>query len=318
MFKGDTNKTYYVAGVNSENCQTNVNGQSISSDNKVKVVELDGEPFNLLVHGIGETTADNSFQGMLSKASEDSSVWNTKEGATTISTSLISNTHIKTCFGTTNKKVIYYGFNYLPENVIRGAKSSDAGTAMGGGHMEASSTAHEMPTPDGLISNSNATVSRYNEVVLMRRSSDNNQKFDGRVQPNCIVTFSNEIDDNIKLSAQYFDVPIYKINLEKYKSINEHNKNMYLNGQIGKLDRNDIETIFSTELGNVDRVKLCSNLCYKAVNERLISEQEYYSLMQYIIDYTSENGIIVQEDSIREIQDILNYRSEEIKDGITK
>lgn len=319
MFKGDTNKTYYVAGVNSEKCQTNINGQSISSDNRVKVVELDGEPFNLIVHGIGGTSPDNRFQGMLQKVSEDPSIWNTKEGATTISTSLISNTHMQTAYGINFvADVIYYGFNYLPENVIRGAKSTDAGTAMGGGYMEVFSTAHEITTPEGLISNSTAECSKQNEVILMRRSSNNNQKFDGRVQPNCIVTFSNEIDDNIKLSAQYFDVPIYKINLEKYKSINEHNKNMYLNGQIGKLDRNDIETIFSTELGNVDRVKLCSNLCYKAVNERLISEQEYYSLMQYIIDYTSENDIIVQEDSIREIQDILNYRSEEIKDGITK
>lgn len=319
MFKGDTSKTYYVTGVNSEKCQTNVNGQSISSDNRVKVVELDGEPFNLIVHGIGRNSPDNRFQGMLQRASEDPSIWNTREGATTISTSLISNTHIETYSGaTSNKNVIYYGFNYLPENVMRGASSVDAGTAMGGGYMEASSTAHEITTPEGLISNSNATVSRYNEVVLMRRSSNSNQKFNGRIQPNCIVTFSDEIDDNIKLSAQYFDVPIYKINLEKYKSINEHNKNMYLNGQIGKFDRSDIKTIFSTELGNVDRVKLCSNLCYKAVNERLISEQEYYSLMHYIIDYISEDGIIVQEDSIREIQDILNYRSEEIKDGITK
>lgn len=322
MVKPNTNKTYYVNGVDSEKCRTNVNGQSISTSNKVKVIEFNGEPFNLIVHGIGRSAP--SGNSLLSKITNDPSVWNAKEGITSISTSLITNTCIRTYQGENlnSKSVIYYGFNYLPDNVLRGASHCDAGTNYEGGRIEISSRLDNIPTPEGLISNTVSVNSTHNEVVLTRKSNDNNQKFDGRIQPTCIVVFNDTIDDAIKLSAQYFDIPIYKINLQKYKSINEQNKNMYISGQIEKFDYKDIETIFLTDLGNnnLNKVKLCIDLCNKALNEGLINEQQYYVLLQYTVDYIAENNIIVarEQEYLNEIQEILNNKNKENKDGITR
>ena len=92
----------------------------------------------------------------------------------------------------------------------------------------------------------------------MRRSPIKN-KFDGRVQPNCIVTFDDNIDEYTKLAAQYFNVPIYKINYNKYREINMQNIDKYLNGKIEKFDNNDIEIIFSTDFGNLNR-NVCSTI----------------------------------------------------------
>lgn len=315
LFKEKENKTYYINGTNSLECPKNVNGEDISSNNKIKVVELNGEPFKLIIHCIRSFTTDITFEDPSIKMFKNPSLWNTKEGATTLSTSLISNTCFKLFSYPDSKETIFFGFNEIPSDVLMGMQTGDAGVAHGGGKLKAEGDIDEMFTPEGLTSN---TFGGYNEVALMRRSQENNLKFNGRVQPTCIVCFDGYIDEKAKLAAQYFNVPIYNINKKKYDAINTHNKEMYLSGEIEKFDNSDIETIFSVEFKEFNRAKICVELCKKAFSEKLINEQQYYERLQYIMDYAEENKILVFPNDIEEINTILSSRGEVNESGITR
>lgn len=320
LFKGEGNKEYYINGVNSDMCPRNVNGEKISSENNIKVVELNDKPFKLIVHHIFVGSPDPLFEDIPSRIIKNPEIWNTKEGATTLSTTIISNSCIKT-FGVNQPGAhIYYGFNELPFDVLRGTMSGDAGTLHGGGQLEALSGAYQINTLDYLI-NVTTAHSPYNEIVLMRRSPIKN-KFDGRVQPNCIVTFDDNIDEYTKLAAQYFNVPIYKINYNKYREINMQNIDKYLNGKIEKFDNNDIEIIFSTDFGNLNRnvnkVEMCIQLSKKALNENLINSEQYYDRIQHIVDYTEENDIVVNPNDLVILNNILSNRIEVEENELAK
>ena len=320
LFKGEGNKEYYINGVNSDMCPRNVNGEKISSENNIKVVELNDKPFKLIVHHIFVGSPDPLFEDIPSRIIKNPEIWNTKEGATTLSTTVISNSCIKT-FGVNQPGAhIYYGFNELPFDVLRGTISGDAGTLHGGGQLEALSGANKVNTLDYLI-NVTTAHSPYNEIVLMRRSPIKN-KFDSRVQPNCIVTFDDNIDEYTKLAAQYFNVPIYKINYNKYMEINMQNIDKYLNGKIEKFDNNDIEIIFSTDFGNLNRnvnkVEMCIQLSKKALNENLINSEQYYDRIQHIVDYTEENDIVVNPNDLVILNNILSNRIEVEENELAK
>lgn len=320
LFKGEGNREYYIDGVNSDMCPHNVNGEKISSDNKIKVVELNDKPFKLIVHHIFVGSPDPLFKDIPSRIIKNPEIWNTKEGATTLSTTIISNSCIKT-FGVNQPgSHIYYGFNELPFDVLRGTFPADAGTLHGGGQLEALSGAYQINTLDYLI-NVTTAHSPYNEIVLMRRSPIKN-KYDGRIQPNCIVTFDDNIDENTKLAAQYFNIPIYKINYNRYMEINRQNIDKYLNGKIEKFDNNDIEVIFSTDFGslnrNVNKVEMCIQLSKKALNENLINNEQYYDRVQHILDYVEENDITIQPDDLINLNSILSNRIEAKENELTK
>ena len=158
-------------------CPRNVNGEKISSENNIKVIELNDKPFKLIVHHIFVGSPDPLFEDIPSRIIKNPEIWNTKEGATTLSTTVISNSCIKT-FGVNQPGAhIYYGFNELPFDVLRGTISGDAGTLHGGGQLEALSGTNKVNTLDYLI-NVTTAHSPYNEIVLMRRSPIKN-KFDG-------------------------------------------------------------------------------------------------------------------------------------------
>ena len=63
LFKGEGNKEYYINGVNSDICSRNVNGEKISSENNIKVVELNDKPFKLIVHHIFVGSPDGERAG---------------------------------------------------------------------------------------------------------------------------------------------------------------------------------------------------------------------------------------------------------------
>ena len=319
LFKHDDkkNKISFINGIDSTECPVNVNGQAINKNDKIKVVELDSDPFKLVVHAIG-SSPDKSFENIPAQLIANPSTWNNREGATTLSTSLISNTHIELFHeipsNISNNDVVYYGFNQLPADVLRACSFQDAGTMHGGGQIEAYSRANQIFTPNGLIS---STIGgKYNEVVMMRKSFKNNSKFYGKLQPNCIICFNGVINDASKLAAQYFDIPIYMINKSKYDSINANNIEMYKSGKIVKFDNSDIETILLTH-GDYGMSKeiLCLELCEKALDEGLISIQQYYERIQYMKDFMEENGIGL---FINKINSILENKGEVIEDGITR
>ena len=96
----------------------------------------------------------------------------------------------------------------------------------------------------------------------------------------------------------------------------------YLNGKIEKFDNNDIEIIFSTDFGNLNRnvnkVEMCVQLSKKALNENLINSEQYYDRIQHIVDYTEENDIVVNSNDLVILNNILNNRIEVEENELAK
>ena len=100
------------------------------------------------------------------------------------------------------------------------------------------------------------------------------------------------------------------------------NIDKYLNGKIEKFDNNDIEIIFSTDFGNLNRnvnkVEMCIQLSKKALNENLINSEQYYDRIQHIVDYIEENNIAVNPNDLVILNNILSNRIEVEENELAK
>ena len=85
---------------------------------KVKIIDLYGENFNILIHGISKYGGqDEDGVGDVAKfLSEDPSIWNGLDMSSTISCSFISDKYQGRAYE--SQTAIYYGFSNLPEDEI--------------------------------------------------------------------------------------------------------------------------------------------------------------------------------------------------------
>ena len=286
-------KKYQVKGVDGKECKTDVLGKPISPDDVIDVYELDKEPFELLVHAInpGETP-DVKFVDIGESLYENPSVWNGFDGATSLSTSLITDKHIE-MFGSGQnnfKNKLYYGFNQVTDDSVFHAVPRDAGTAHGGGVVFPDNAYDYSALPSKTISD--GYKGDYNEVVLRRKSNTETNDFDGKIQPTCILCFDGTMSEESRRAAQYFRVPIYMINRKRYLKTNEEKMLKYEQGKIDTFDFQDIDYILSSPCASIyseiDSKKLCLQLCDDALSKGIINQNEYLERINYIFSAYSK------------------------------
>lgn len=286
-------KKYQVKGVDGKECKVDITGKPISPDDVIDVYELDKEPFELLVHAInpGETP-DVKFVDIGESLYENPSVWNGFDGATTLSTSLITDKHIE-MFGAVLdnfKNKLYYGFNHVADDSVFHAVPRDAGTAHGGGVVFPDNAYDYSALPSKTISNGYKGV--YNEVVLRRKSNTETNDFDGKIQPTCILCFDGTMSEESRRAAQYFRVPIYMINRKQYLKTKEEKMSKYEQGKIDTFDFQDIDYILSSPWASIDSKidskKLCLQLCDDALSKGIINQNEYLERINYIFSAYSK------------------------------
>lgn len=286
-------KKYQVKGVDGKECKVDITGKPISPDDVIDVYELDKEPFELLVHAInpGETP-DVKFVDIGESLYENPSVWNGFDGATSLSTSLITDKHIE-MFGAVQdnfKNKLYYGFNHVADDSVFRAVPTDAGTAHGGGVVFPDNAYDYSALPSKTISD--GYKGDYNEVVLRRKSNTETNDFDGKIQPTCILCFDGTMSEESRRAAQYFRVPIYMINRKQYLKTKEEKMSKYEQGKIDTFGFRDIDYILSSPCASiyseVDSKKLCLQLCDDALSKGIINQNEYLERINYIFSAYSK------------------------------
>lgn len=286
-------KKYQVKGVDGKECKVDITGKPISPDDVIDVYELDKEPFELLVHAInpGETP-DVKFVDIGESLYENPSVWNGFDGATSLSTSLITDKHIE-MFGAVQdnfKNKLYYGFNHVADDSVFRAVPTDAGTAHGGGVVFPDNAYDYSALPSKTISD--GYKGDYNEVVLRRKSNTETNDFDGKIQPTCILCFDGTMSEESRRAAQYFRVPIYMINRKQYLKTNEEKMSKYEQGKIDTFGFQDIDYLLSSPCASIyseiDSKKLCLQLCDDALSKGIINQNEYLERINYIFSAYSK------------------------------
>ncbi len=287
-YDSDKKNIDYTFGVDSKECQYDIYGKSITKNDTIPILNFDGQPFKLVIHGISlKSSPDRSVSGLSKSLLENPSLWNQVNGVTTISTSLISDMNLCLQYGD-----VVYGFFEIPDGVMHGMYHSDAGTIHGRGILNPTMAFGEncFVTPSKLAATTGGIYS-YNEIAIDRKVSGETNKFGGRISPTCIVCL-NEPSKCDLLAAQYFRIPIYKINAKKYRQRNDELVKKYSSMDIMNFSKIDIDYIFGlSELVFNDngikinlngRIDLCLALCEKALNENIITIEQYNEYIDYI------------------------------------
>lgn len=200
--------------------KNNISNHILLSDNKepilsnsgkeIKVFELNGEPFTMMVHSITQKREDGVNNGNIgNKLRDNPEIWDNEEnGNPMISTSIIDNNNFNSIFSTSHKHDdVIYGFINVPEEAFYGTFNHDAGTNMKNFPQEEYYTAR-MNLPSDIM-NKNGF---YNEVIFNRKNLKTKEKF----KPDYLVCYDN-VDERTIKHAQYFNIPIYVINTKIYK-----------------------------------------------------------------------------------------------------
>ena len=196
---------------------------TIEKDNPegdIKVIKLTGAPFKMLRHTIyGRYLRPDVFRALIS----DPDVWNTAQGASTVSTSCIDERHCENYLqiGSDKSSRVLLGFNHIqPGGIV--AMAPNDGYLRGGLNLKMSNM--QFTTCDELIRKFDQIKHRfgrrynYNEVGLSRISSEPGAR-NGRLQPSHIIVHGSSTDDineNSKKFARYFGVPFTLIDDEAY------------------------------------------------------------------------------------------------------
>lgn len=263
-------KKYDSKLLNLDNLKSEKNEQ-----NGINVINLYDQDFNILIHRIYNFNFDlnNLTQELLNNPSS----WNKLEGATTISTSLISNSKISGVFeilsdgedkhavvnpeteeeeayrrnqeildinyGKKIRKIadssVFYGFTELDDTSILDMSNIDNMVEHGIGKFDINTSRSMMLNERDLAYWTNYTY--WNEVTL-KRYKDGNE----RLQPTCIVCFDNNINENSIRAAKTFNIPIVNIDRKKYAIREEQKLKDEIDTFCRNYDQNLIEEIFYT------------------------------------------------------------------------
>ncbi len=190
------------------------------------IKNFEGEDFTFLVHKIKGLLQE----GIALKLEHDISEWdkNYKENSY-VSCSLISNDNLSLTSG----KHLTLGFQNINKNQILAINNKD----MLFKEKDIKANQFDLVSNYLLTEQILKMTSCYNEIVLKRYNE--NKK---AINPDYILTFEN-IDDKSKMASQYFNKPIYNINIEAYaeklveklKLLKEKNYDLYLD-YIKRLD----------------------------------------------------------------------------------
>lgn len=268
---------------------------------KVKIIDLCGENFNILIHGISKSGGqDKDGVGDVAKfLYEDPSIWNGLDMSSTISCSFISDKYQGRAYE--SQEAIYYGFSNLPEDEIYMMHHSDNKIYWGTNMYLTQGIKNK--NPNRLIKNTffNEEGYKYNETGIYRKNK-NLKEHNKKIQPNYIVSFNVKPTKNELKHAAYFGIPIIHIDEKLYSKINEEKTEKYRSGYLNRFTIRDVREILHlksfTEIESI-------NLIMHYLDNCNLSEKEYNVLVRQIKDELI-NYFIDDEKCIDNALDILN------------
>lgn len=185
----------------------------------VTIIEMDSEKFNFLAHRI--YSYDGNMSGFKEMLMRDPSLWTKLEGASTLSTSSISDKGFWFINNMDNSGVVYL-FNDLPKEFMLFMYGRDLYVEHGGYKIEPTANSNSFTNVDALNQTSCYRHCFYNEVAGFR---------DGMLP--CAFACVGDVPNEATIrAAKYFsdylgvDIPIIKFNIPAYdaKKVEDYKK----------------------------------------------------------------------------------------------
>ena len=208
------------------------------------------------------------------------------------------------CLGNGSKDGVYYGFNNYSLQSFITMSICDASTKHDKMLLDPKSIGNAYEIPEILQEKTMDQFIKYNEILLDRKD-EGISKFQGRIQPDCIICFSNDINDASKKTAQYFNIPIYVIDKEKYEERNKQKIEIFKKKEITMFSANDVELILFMASNNFDdNYNLLMELNNKAKELGKIDSEEHMKIIndaerlkEYMAIYNKNDKYLVNEDN---------------------
>lgn len=215
---------------------------------------------------------------------------------------LISNNHFG-CKNHGDKNTIYYGFTNISENSLALMSRRDIVVKNSVNNFEECINKSEYMLPNILQSVS----SSYNTIGIYSNSSDSS-KYNNRIMPDYIVCFDGYINIESKKAAQYFNIPIFMINREKYTEQNDILIDKYTNTDVELFNKEKLYELFS--IRNIDlekRFDISLSIIQDKYDKKEIEKTVYIELLEELVKiyniYSIQND--VSEVNIKEIEDLI-------------
>lgn len=248
----------------------NINGDYITPQSKIDIVKLEGIKFNLLVYSL--PGVNKEFENGSMKVIKKPGEW-LNNNDDVLLMNLISNTHFG-CKNHGHKTAVYYGFNEISENALSIMSRRDVVVEYNSNCLCPTSSSNEFMIPEML----QVVSSSYNTIGINANSSNSN-KYNHRIIPNCIVCFDDNINLDSKRAAQYFNIPIYVIDREKYNLQNDELTSKYKES-LKSIEEKNVWEIFCNRALNISgRFDTFLKTIDGALESRAISRGKYISLI---------------------------------------
>ena len=248
------------------------------------IIDMDEEPFNFIVHRIYDF--DPNMRGLATKLIENPSLWSELDGASTLSTSSISDRGFWFVDKDDADGVVYI-FDELPENFLLYMYGSDLMSEEGGHTLE---PAFDNNSYTDLNSLNQATCSthggNYNEVVGYREG----------VMPKAILCNGPEPNDDQIRAADYFGIPIIRVNMQKYEELKITRYNTAKENMKEKTTSEDIyDVMYNGIVGKPlsNTIDFCIDCIWKSCREGKIDSKEMLKqlmLVRQLANRISEPG----------------------------
>lgn len=293
------NKIKNIYGMSFNSILTNVDDLTSPRDNSiipgVTIIDLNGEPFNFYAHRLYHY--DYKFNGYSSMLEANPSLWTKLEGASTLSTSCISDKGLHFLHSGSPYGVVYL-FNHIPNNSMLYMYGRDLYVEHGGHKINPSCTNNKFTDFESLVQATNYHHScEYNELALFRNG----------IMPCAVACIGDTPNEATIRAAKHFNVPIIKLNQKLYDKQNEESRRKSREDFALSASFESLKGIFYDGAGDIsEKIEFCLDALKSQFKEGSITYKEYVKLlaeMQKFVDKTyDKRDEKVDENYTRKIQ----------------
>ena len=242
------------------------------SEVQYEIIDMDSEKFNFLAHRI--YNYDPTMTEFCKMLMCNPTLWDKLDGASTLSTSSISDKGFWMLHSEDNSGVIYL-FNELTDNFMLFMYKHDLFVEHGGHKLEPTSRNNYFTDLDAF--NQMSVGYNYNEVAGFREG----------MMPCAIACVGDEPNDDQIRAADYFKIPIIRFNMKAYKDQNQENYKTAKENIQTDVSKENIDGIFFS--GDIldddsleDKYEYCFNILKDKYQNKEISQKEFIGKVSYI------------------------------------
>lgn len=232
----------------------------------VEIIEMGARSFSFLVHQLKGW--DNRFKKYPTMLMNDPSLWNRLEGATTISTSHISELCLKHVDDGDDK--IRYLFNHINRDKFLFMFYDDLMVEHGGHCLNPNYERLFITKPDSLDFRTKVSRSSYNEIVLERDDS----------KP-CAIWSLTEFPTEAEVrAAKYFKIPIIQAFIKDYKNRYDTASYWFYCDLFNHPNWDTLKQAYMYSSGDQYQIQDFVNILDDQVNKGILTFEEYRNLLR--------------------------------------